>query len=54
MIARLWLDVDRVLRGQPDRWITAALIVVGVVAIVAALVAPRPLKATVLAWMVAP
>ena len=50
----LYRRIDRLLAGQPDRIITVALIAVAAFGILVALRGPRPLKAIVLGWFVAP
>ena len=50
----IFSGLNEKLRGQPDQWVTAALIVVAIVAIAVALKAPPAVKVAALAWMLAP
>jgi uncharacterized membrane protein HdeD (DUF308 family) len=42
------------LKGQPDKWLTIILILLGIFAIIVAFKGPPLLKATVAAWFIAP
>lgn len=54
MITRRWHQLDRWLAGQPDQVVTLLLIGLSLAGLAIALWGPRPLKAGVLLWWLAP
>lgn len=50
MLTRLWIRLDKYLKGKPDKWITTALLITITIAAFIAVAGPRPLKAAVLLY----